>query len=373
MTPTKKILIVDDSISSGEAMRQMLAGDYVVKNVSNGADALAVLTRFRPDLVLLDVEMPGMDGYQVCREIRSLDRNGFVKIIMVSAKTALEERLMGYEAGADDYIRKPFMPEELIAKIRVFIRIQSLEDELHQLNEKLNQQVQIRTSQLINAEKMAAIGQYAAGVVHNLNSPLQAVLSMAELFTYKYPDNTDTKILVSAALDMKKIVKTILNGVHKDNKMDYENIDLNEVIKAQIRLLKSNLFFKHNIRLELNLKPLPPRRGIYSHFSQSLGNLIKNAVEAMYETPERVLTIESRTGEDGICIAISDTGHGIPQDKLGAIFNPFYTTKPLSAEGDRPTGTGLGLSSAKEMIESYGGKIEVTSAVGKGTTFTVQL
>ncbi|MDM8549219.1 hybrid sensor histidine kinase/response regulator [Desulfobacterales bacterium HSG2] len=373
MVNKNKILVVDDAVSLVSAIRDMLEPEYEVETAFNGEDALEILRKFKPDLILLDVMMPGIDGYEVCRRIRSDRAFGFVKIIMVSGRSMLEERLKGYDAGADDYIVKPFKAEELLAKVRVFLRLKSVEDQLSELNHTLNEQVRMRTEQLIDAEKMAAIGRYAAGIVHNLNNPLQVIMGNAQLLAMKHPDNRKIMSLRKAAAQMRKIIGTILSTSYRESRSECMNIDLNEVLKDQMELLKASPFFKHRIRTEMRLRPLPTYHGIYAHFSQSIGNLIKNAVDAMHEKEKGVLSVSSSIEGGTIVIKISDTGRGISKEKMGKIFNPFFTTKPLTAKDDRPTGTGLGLASSKEMIESYGGEILAESEVDKGTTFTVRL
>ncbi len=373
MTTKNQILVVDDVPSIRGVMKDMLEPDYLVWTASNGEETLEILQTFLPDIILLDVNMPGIDGYEVCKQIRSKSESGFIKIIMVSGRATLEERLKGYEAGADDYIAKPFDKEELLAKVRVFLRLKSVEDQLRELNRTLNEQVRMRTEQLIDAEKMAAIGRYAAGIVHNLNNPLQVIMGNAQLLAMKHPDNRSIMMLRKAAAQMKKIIRTILSTSYRENKEECTDIDLNEVLNAQVELLKANPFFKHKIRTEIRLAPLPAYTGIYAHFSQSIGNLIQNAVDALHESKEGVLSISTFIEDEAIIIKVSDTGHGISKEKMGKIFNPFFTTKPLTASDDRPTGTGLGLASSKEMIESYGGDIQVESEVGKGTTFIVRL
>ena len=373
MTTKNQILVVDDVPSIRGVMKDMLEPHYLVWTASNGEETLEILQTFLPDIILLDVNMPGIDGYEVCKQIRSKSESGFIKIIMVSGRATLEERLKGYEAGADDYIAKPFDKEELLAKVRVFLRLKSVEDQLRELNRTLNEQVRMRTEQLIDAEKMAAIGRYAAGIVHNLNNPLQVIMGNAQLLAMKHPDNRSIMMLRKAAAQMKKIIRTILSTSYRENKEECTDIDLNEVLNAQVELLKANPFFKHKIRTEIRLAPLPAYTGIYAHFSQSIGNLIQNAVDALHESKEGVLSISTFIEDEAIIIKVSDTGHGISKEKMGKIFNPFFTTKPLTASDDRPTGTGLGLASSKEMIESYGGDIQVESEVGKGTTFIVRL
>lgn len=368
-----KILIVDDAPSVLMLIRNILEPYYHTRIAPSGEEALDILENFKPDLILLDVTMTGIDGYEVARRIRADKELAGVKVIMVSGRTTLKERLEGYAAGADDYIAKPFQEEELLAKVRVFLRLKSVENELQYLNNSLNEQVNIRTEQLLHAEKLAAIGRYAAGIVHNLNTPLQVIMGSAELLAIKHPDNPNIMRLRKAAAQMKKIISTIISTGYRESGADYTDIDLNEVVKDQIELLKADTFFKHKIRTELLLSPLPLYRGIYVHFSQSFGNLIKNAIDAMYASENKFLSVTTSVQEDSIQIKISDTGHGIPKERMSKIFNPFFTTKPLTASDARPTGTGLGLYSAKEMISSYGGEILLESQIGKGSSFTVRL
>jgi len=373
MSRKNKILIVDDSRSIVAAMVDILKDDFDIQIAYSGEEALKIIKDFKPDLLLLDVVMTGINGYEVCRKIRSEGSYGYTKIIMVSSKTMLEELLKGYEAGADDYIGKPFKEEELLAKVRVFMRLKSVEDELKRVNSILDEQVRVRTKQLLDAEKMAVIGRYAAGIVHNLNNPLQAIMGNAELLSMKHPDNQNIMNLRKAAAQMKKIISSILSTSYKESGTEYTFISLNEVLNDQIELFKANPFFKHQIQIQINLSDLPAYGGIYHHFSQSFGNLIKNAVDAMYKSKTRILSVSTAVLNEYIIIKISDTGHGIPPAKMDKIFNPFFTTKPLSASDERPTGTGLGLASAKEMIGSYGGDILVESEIGKGTTLTIKL
>lgn len=366
------ILVVDDSKSVVQLIKYALQ-DYNVRTATSGEDALTTVEDYTPDLVLLDVKMPGMDGYKVCREIKSNKRLPYVKVIMVSGETDLRDRLMGYESGADDYITKPIELKELMAKVKVFLRIKTLEDQLHEMNDNLNDQIRMRTDQLIESEKMAAIGKHAAGIVHNMNNPLQALMAHAEMLTMDYPDNKHIKSLLKAAESMKLMIKTILTNASLVNRSHPVEIDFNKLLADQVELLKADQFFKHEVGKKLNLKSLPVYKGTYSHFTQSLGNLIKNAVEAMHDSKERVLEISTSSYDEMIYIAISDTGHGIALEYIDRIFDPFYTTKPLLSLKGRPTGTGLGLASTKEMIESYKGKILVESEVGKGSVFKVCL
>ncbi len=374
MGSRNKILVVDDSKSIAGYMESLLKSRYEVKTVHSGEQALDVLPSFMPDLVLLDTVMPGLDGHQVCRKIRENKTFGCMKIIMVSTKKALEERLKGYEAGIDDHLGKPFEEEELLAKVKVFLRLKTVEDELHDLNARLNEQVRIRTAQLIDAEKMAALGRHAAGIVHNLNSPLQVIMGKIQLLAMENPESRDIISLDKAAMEMRQIIGTVLTTSCRQSREQKENIDLNQVVKEQVEMLKSNLFFKDKIEVKLDLGTLPLFPGIYIHFSQCLGNLLKNGAEAMFDSPVREMTLKSRHEKHEIIIQVSDTGPGISEKDLEKCFDPFFSTKPLVAKDDNtPTGTGLGLAYCREIIESYGGRIRVESKPGRGSRFFVHL
>ncbi len=368
-----KILIVDDSPSIVLALRDILEADYSVYDAGSGEEAFEKLPDIIPDIILLDVELPGINGYEICRRIRAEKMYGFVKIIMLTSCTSLEDCITGYQAGADDYVGKPFKKDELLAKVRVFLRLKTVEDQLKNLNSMLNEQVDIRTQQLVDAEKMATIGRLTAGIVHNLNTPLQGILGYAQLLELEYPENKEIKKLTRAANNMKQIIRTILNTSHRSSTNEYANVNINEVLENQIELQKANPFFKQHVLTKTHLEPIPPYHGLYVHFSQSLGNLINNAVEALYDSEVKELTISTGLEKSSIVIKIADTGPGISRKNLDKIFNPFFTTKPLTADDDRPTGTGLGLASCREMIASYGGTIRVESKEGCGTTFTVVL
>ena len=368
-----KILIVEDAPSVARFTQTILQGEYETRIAASGEDALTTLQSYQPDIILLDNILPGMSGLDVCQEVRSGKNHIGVKIIMVSSRAEIDERIEGYNAGVDDYLGKPYKKEELQAKVRVFLRLKLVEDELRSINIRLNEQVKIRTDQLVNAAKMAAIGKSTAGIVHNLNNPLQAILGYSQLLELKFPDNPHIEKLKTSATLMKEMIATILMNSREENTIKVNDIDLNELLKNQIEMMRTNRFFKHQVQTKLDLQPIPLFKGVYAHFSQSLGNLIKNAVEAMYHTKNKTLTIQTAVKKGQIRITISDTGCGMAPETIPKIFDPFFTTKPLSSADDEPTGTGIGLASSKEMIEAYGGTIAVESQLGAGSRFLISL
>jgi signal transduction histidine kinase len=153
-------------------------------------------------------------------------------------------------------------------------------------------------------------------------------------------------------------------------------LDLNTLLRDELTFFEANLEFKHKIKKEYHFaENLPAIRGVYSDFSQRLMNMVKNAMDAMHDSKEKKLTVRTDVEDGFIRIVLSDTGCGIPQAHIPKLFSPFFTTKPVSGkqQGDEPTGTGLGLSSAYQLLSPYGAKIAVESEEGGGTTFTVRI
>ena len=157
MSAPKKILVVDDHPTNLAIVEEILGDDYELKVASTGEEALAVAPDWRPDLVLLDIMMPGIDGYETCRRLLAVPELRHTKVILVSAKAMVADRIEGYQAGADDYITKPFQPEELEAKVRVFLRLKSAEE--------------------VNELK----GRFLANMSHEIRTPMNGVIGMTEL------------------------------------------------------------------------------------------------------------------------------------------------------------------------------------------------
>jgi two-component system, sensor histidine kinase and response regulator len=372
MKTPHRIFVVDDTASVREHIRKTLAPNFHVETAATGEEAIERIAGVRPDVILLDVILPGMDGYAVCRRIRADSAMDGVRIVMISNRTLLDQRITGYEAGADDYLVKPFDPPELLAKIRVFTRLKAAEDELRERGALLEERVRLRTRQLVDAEKMAAVGRYAAGIVHNLKAPLQGIMGYTELLGYRYPDDKYIPNLRHAAEEMKQMIGAILKVGRQENETAAADLDINQIIRDQMALLRASPHFR-GVEAVLDLNPLPPFRGVYHHLSQSFANLLRNAVEAMHGRERRHLAISTAATETALLVRIADTGRGIPPENLERIFESFFTTKPLTADDDRPTGTGLGLASTREIVASYGGEIRVQSRPGQGSTFTVRL
>jgi two-component system NtrC family sensor kinase len=248
--------------------------------------------------------------------------------------------------------------------------------EMQGLAETLETRVQQKTEELksaqlqvVRAEKLASLGRMAAGVAHELNNPLTGVLTFAHLLARKMPpgsqDRADLEVIISETNRCSKIIKDLLQFA-RETQADRKPGDLNVIIKQTISILQPQALF-HNIRVQMELDEHLPQITVDSaQLKQVLLNILFNAAEAMPEGGDLAITTRAESPEN-VTITVADTGCGISPDDLGKVFDPFFTTK------DPGKGTGLGLSVSLKLIENHGGTIEVTSALGKGSTFRVVL
>lgn len=368
------IVAIDDDKQNLNIIQEILDDRYFLIKETSARQGLNLIQDIKPEVVLLDVVLADLNGLEICKIIRAERALDSCKIILISGKARLEEKLQGYESGANDYITKPFIGDELLAKIKVFADLSCLEQELTIANTSLETLIKVRNDQLIKSEVLAQLGMHTAEIIHNLKNPLSIVQGYAELLQKKFGEDKTIGKIVHGCERLNDIITSILSSSKENSNSTPRNIDINHVLKTEVEMLKNTPAFKeYPITIEFNFGKIPPVHGIYSHFGQSFGNLIKNAWDAMVDSPKKVLTIETEYIDDFIRILIKDTGHGIEQENLNRIFDPFYTTKPLVSDGKRPTGTGLGMPSTKKMIESYNGKIAVNSTPGEGTVFIVCL
>lgn len=390
-----RILVVDDEDNNLKAIKRLLHRDHILGFAQNGDEALRLIPDFKPDLILLDIMMPGIDGYEVCRRLKSDSKTSGIMVLLVSAKSALEDRLRGYEVGTDDYIIKPYDPEELRAKVRILLRLKNAQDELRTLNQNLEKLVEVKTRELVKKERQAIVGQMVQGIVHNLRGPVMVVHARAEIAC-----KTAQKLLEISKDDPYNFQKLVEKVVHNLDRLseavdrtdllidsllakgrqeaagERQRLNLNDIITQEIKFLDADMDLKHGVKKYLDLDPsIPDLYGTYSDFSQVTYNLIKNASEAMKNLQKKELRISTRHDDENIYIIFQDTGSGISSEDLERIFDPFFTTKP-GKEPDNagePTGTGLGLYTCSQLMKYYGGEISAQSKLGIGTTFTISI
>ena len=232
--------------------------------------------------------------------------------------------------------------------------------------------------ELLNEHKLAAIGQLAAGISHNLNTPITIIQANAELLKLRNPDSPEIDKIMNQTRRMSGLINTILEKGKRDQEADYVDLDINALLKNELEFFNANLYYKHKVEKQFDFgSDIPVFKAIYSDFSQSIMNIIQNAIDAMYNQSERILSIKTSYNESEIIIAISDTGCGISDEIKSKIFDPFFTTKPTNIEESKdihqPRGTGLGLSLVYNLLMPYKVKIDFETEKEKGTTFTLHI
>jgi signal transduction histidine kinase len=369
---------------------------YELRFADNGKAALETVETFNPSLVILDIMMPGMNGYDVCRLLKSDKKTASTMVLLLSGKDNIGDRLKGYEVEADDYMTKPYDPEELRAKAEILLRLKNVQDDLLSTNQNLEKIVAVKTRALVRKERQALVGQMIQGIVHNLRSPVTVVGGMAELATRKLAELSEKcpkdeknelckvtekiheylRDIVTASHKIESIISNLLVKSRKEAVSDKQNIDLNDLLRKELEFLDADMEIKHGLQKTLNLdQNLPEIYGTYTDFSQVCYNMIKNASDAMRCSPKKEIIITTRHDNNFIYIEFHDTGSGIDPEHIDHIFDPFFTTKPLigTEEEGESAGTGLGLYTCTQLLEAYGAKIHVKSELNIGTTFCISI
>lgn len=240
-----------------------------------------------------------------------------------------------------------------------------IEDQNHQLE-----------LELARESKLAEFGMLVAGIAHNLNGPLTGILGTCELLKFKGLETKEIEQVRKQANIMRDLIGNLLHKSRSEAEMEPRDLDLRELLDTEIKFLDANLFFKHQVTKQIEIaEELPTIIGVYSDLSQVFGNILRNAIDAMHQAPVKELFLKCSADQKSIYVEIRDTGVGMSSDVRDKIFDAFFTTKPkrTEAEPGAPVGTGLGLSSTRNILARYGATIDVQSQPGKGATFTVRI
>ena len=370
-----KILIVDDERANVRLLEQMLdgAGFAMLRSTTDSRQVPQCCAEFRPDLILLDLRMPYVDGIQVLEQLEPKTRaEARPPVLVLTADVTLESRHRALAAGANDFVTKPFDRTEVLFRVRNLLETRFLHQELRRQNESLEAQVRERTQQFLRAEKLATMGNLLAGVAHELNNPLAVVTGHSYLMRdlVREPSLVEkAETIRTAAERCSRIVRNFL-AMARQHPSERGEAQLNQVVRDAVELLGYELR-TDSVEVVLNLADELPVLWADAHqLHQVLVNLVTNAHQAM-RRQSTLRRIEITTGLDPsgarFQLAVADTGPGIPPDIQGKIFDPFFTTK---APGE---GTGLGLSLCRGIIEEHGGSISVAIGPGGGTTFRIEL
>jgi len=377
------VLVVDDEREILNSLKRMLRAEpYESFFAQSGEEALHLLEKENIHVIITDLGIPEMDGFALLKQVEQKHPDIIRLVLSVhgdrdSILDAVNKR------SVYRYILKPWDNTELKLIVRQAIELFNLQQERRDLlkeveehNRLLEKRVKERTRQLLAIESQAEIGKYASQIVHNMNNPLQVMrggLDLADIILFDDNPNLDKlrerlNLAKDGALDLEKIIGGILTHVRDKSLYQKEQIDINQIIERELDFFELNPIYKYKIEKHVDLPDnLPCIVGNPIQIKQIIDNLVKNAIDAMEHSPQKLLTVETRLEDKTVAIRISDTGEGIAEENLARIFSPDFTTKPVGK------GTGLGLASVRTMVKAYSGDIQVESMKSEGTTFTVRI
>lgn len=384
------VLNVDDLESQRYVKtRDLHAGGFAVIEASTGAEALRLVEQHKPPVVLLDVQLPDINGFEVCAFIKR--KWPEIMVLQTSATfTEAEDRILGLNAGADSYLVQPAEPLELKAAVNALLRVRRSEDALRALNATLDKQVQQRTAELaetnrklreemvqrqkveaelLQAQKMEAVGQLTGGLAHDFNNLLTAVVGNLDLIRLRATEPRITRLADNAfrAAERGSKLTAQLLAFSRTQKLVTESVEINGLIADMQGLLKQSLGV--NIVIKTVLDELAPVvMADCNQLEVSILNLAINARDAMPDGGTLTIkTSRDETDDRKIVISVSDTGTGMSPEVIARAFDPFFTTKPPGK------GTGLGLSQVYGLVRQMGGDVTIESRVGEGTSVKLLL
>lgn len=362
----RKILIVDDDRLNIRILGGILKNQgYKLADADSGERALEVYAQSKPDLVLLDVMMPGINGFETCRTLKRLYADDCAPIIFITAKNESDDVVEGLSAGGVDYLPKPFQAREVLARIRTHLNSQLLAEQQKSLVEQLSR---------ADAAKNRFLGMAA----HDLRGPLASIRGLAEFLrdgvvgdlTADQLDLVNT--IHGASQSMLRMVNELLDVATIESgelKIDPEKHNLAELIEKSVYLANIEAA-KKNTRISFAAPEVPPYPSIDSaKIQQVVDNLLSNA--AKYSPPGSSITVELRRDSDVCIFGVKDQGPGIPENERDKLFKDFgrLSVKPTGGEKS----TGLGLAICRKIVEAHRGTILAENLPGGGAEFRVSL
>jgi signal transduction histidine kinase len=375
-----KILIVDDSQADRELFREILLSSnvpYEITMADSGRMALAEVDKDAPDLILLDIKMADLDGFQTLRELNNKENP--VPVILISSFTGENDRLRGLELGATDFINKPIISEEVKARVAVQMRIKKILDDAQWVAQKTNKGIKLLYKDLEKKnDELKELDQlksdFISMVSHELRTPLAIIRQGVSLLQRKIVGDVNEKqleLLGDVVENIDRLVK-IINDLLDISKLEARKLTLERsavdslaLIRAIVALFQMKAQAKGIALLTDLPDALPPMDADEDRIIQVLTNLLANAIKF---TPEQGrVTVSAKEKGDFLEVAVSDTGVGIAQENLSKLFDKFQQFGRKSGPGEQ--GTGLGLAICKEIVRLHGGEICAESVMDKGSTF----
>ncbi|MBE9142184.1 sensor histidine kinase [Planktothrix mougeotii] len=416
--PKADILVVDDTPANLRFLSQMLVDQgYNVRKAINGQMALTAVKTIIPDLILLDINLPEMNGYQVCEQLKKDERTQNIPIIFLSALDDILDKVKAFQVGGVDYITKPFQFEEVLIRIQNQLTIQQLQSQLKQQNSQLQltvKELKSTQAQLIQKEKMVSLGQLVAGIAHEINNPIsfisgnlvptqeyiQDLLKLIYLYQNEYPQPSiaiqsflqecDLEFMIN---DLQNILGSMQRGTERIRRIilalrifsrlgesDIKPVDLHQGLDSTLLLLQYRLRAegqRAEIEIIKSYDNLPRVTCYASQINQVFLNLLTNSIDALElgvgaktspNLSPTIWIITESINPNEVRIRIKDNGVGMSEEVKSQLFNPFFTTKPVGQ------GIGLGLTTCYEIIvQKHQGKLSFNSSQEEGCEFIIDL
>ena len=351
------VLIAEDDESAARVLRQILQSQgYRVSIAEDGAAALRMLEEDPPDLLLLDWMLPGVSGLEVCHRARQRWDQLRLPILMVTARTDPESVYAAFDAGASDYVMKPFRGAELRARVAAHLRTRRLIEERRRMEDHLSER-----------DRLSTLGLLASGVAHDLNNPLAVISAHAQLLLRRAPDESSAgqlREILDAVERCRRIAGDLLHFARR-HPVERQPLDVGEVLRATMAMRDKD-HAAERIESSLDLPPsLPPVVADPHQLQQVFLNIVLNAEQALRERGS-VLHVSADVEDGSLRVRFFNDGPPIPAELVPRIFEPFFTTKP------EDEGTGLGLAICRRIVQEHGGELDASSDAA-GTTFTIRL
>ncbi|KPA10734.1 response regulator receiver sensor signal transduction histidine kinase [Candidatus Magnetomorum sp. HK-1] len=385
---TSNILVVDDNETNVDILVEVLGKDYDVSVALDGETALEDIETNPPSLILLDIMMPGLDGYEVCRRVRSNKKLSNIPIIFLTGMDDLRSKTLGFELGAVDYITKPFQLPELRARVKTHVELKLYRDHIESLVKKRTVELEkanANLQELLKNEQQLAFDAKVSGqaksdfiniVSHELRTPLNAIIGMNDLLLMSELDTQQeefAQIVKENSENLLGIIDDILDFSEIDTgKMCLESINfrMDDIVKDIVEILSTK-----NVKFLIDINPNLPNAliGDALRLKRIISNLIDNALKFSKEKIEIILSINysytcSYPPKVMMSFNLKDNGIGMSSEDIAKIFKEPFTQVETSFSRSYG-GLGLGLSICKSLIEMMDGKIKVESEPGKGSSF----
>jgi signal transduction histidine kinase len=349
--------------------------NYNLREAINGEEALRRIAEEPPDMVLLDVMMPKINGFEVCRRLKQDEKTKTIPVILVTALSEKQHRVQALEAGADDFISKPVDQTELTVRVKSLLRIKSYQDEI---SDKLRE-IAAKNERLLELEKVR--DGLSHMIVHDLRNPLTAIstylqLSALDAENLSEPQQERVDRCLFFCQELERMIQNLLDiSKMEEGKMQLnrEAVDLPEMIGEALKRFTPRVEERKIVLSFSGNGDIPKVALDRSILKRVITNLVDNAIRYTPKGGTIAVSLDSAPWEEVLCLVVKDSGSGFPPEYHQKIFDKFEQVR-LKKDGDRAGSSGLGLTFCKLAVEAHGGKIWVESeGLGKGCTFLIQL